>query len=376
MKAKICDTTLRDGEQAAGVVFTFSERQKILEMMAKSGVDQAEVGIPAMGEDEVKDLRKLAQLNYPIVLSTWNRAVREDLNKAYQTGIKRAHVSIPTSPVQMKAKLGMNPRQVEERIRRAVAYGQEKDMIISVGLEDASRAHQDFLIYLMKKLVGDGVQRFRYADTVSLLNPVTTSQRMERIIQSLPGVVEVEIHCHNDFGLATANTLAAMSAGVQWASTTIMGLGERAGNAALEEVVMAWRHLYQGGDGIDVSFLQPLASLVSKASGRKLSEAKPIVGSMVFSHESGIHVDGLIKNPKTYQSFDPGEIGRKHQFVPGRHSGFSTIVYLLQQEGIDIDSTKREELMKRVRSRALRQKRALHIPEVKEIAQKMLQSRG
>ncbi|HBI02793.1 MAG TPA: homocysteine methyltransferase, partial [Paenibacillaceae bacterium] len=121
MKAKICDTTLRDGEQAAGVVFTFSERQKILEMMAKSGVDQAEVGIPAMGEDEVKELRKLAQLNYPIVLSTWNRAVREDLNKAYQTGIKRAHVSIPTSPVQMKAKLGMNPRQVKERIRRAVA---------------------------------------------------------------------------------------------------------------------------------------------------------------------------------------------------------------------------------------------------------------
>lgn len=376
MKARICDTTLRDGEQAVGVVFTFSERQKILEMMAKSGVDQAEVGIPAMGEEEVKDLQKLAQFNYPILLSTWNRAVPEDLDKAYETGIQRAHISIPTSPIQMKAKLGMNPRQVEERIRRVVAYGQEKQMIISVGLEDASRADQDYLVLLMQKLAGDGVKRFRYADTVSVLNPVTTARRMEKLKKSLPGDVELEIHCHNDFGLATANTLAAMSAGVQWASTTVMGLGERAGNAALEEVVMAWRHLYQGEDGIDVSYLQPLASFVSEASGRKLSEAKPIVGSMVFSHESGIHVDGLLKNPKTYQSFDPGEIGRKHQFVPGRHSGFNTIVYLLQQEGIEIDSNKREELMKRVRSRALRKKRALYIPEVKEIAQKLLQSRG
>lgn len=371
MKMKICDTTLRDGEQAAGVVFTYEEKKKTMEIMAKSGIDQAEAGIPAMGEEELNDLQRLAALDFPIVLSTWNRAVKEDLDKAYQTGIKRAHVSIPTSPVQMKAKLGMNPEQVEERIRKAVAYGQEKGLLISVGLEDASRADQDFLIYLMKKLVGDGVQRFRYADTVSVLNPVTTSQRMERIIQSLPKDVELEIHCHNDFGLATANTLAALSSGVQWASTTVIGLGERAGNAALEEVVMAWRHLYQGEDGIDATYLQPLAAFVSKASGRKLSEAKPIVGSMVFAHESGIHVDGLLKNPQTYQSFDPGEIGRKHQFVPGKHSGFHAIVYFLQQEGIEVDFNKRDELMKRIRLRALRKKRALHIPEVKEIARQL-----
>lgn len=361
---QFCDTTLRDGEQAAGVVFSPEEKRNIVRLMAEAGIEQAEIGIPAMGKEEQEVIRSIVDMHLPIQLITWNRAIKEDIDSSRETGINWVHLSVPTSDIQIKAKLGLTRREIVTKIRRAVDYAKRFDLHVSVGFEDASRAYTPFIIELIHFLYEDGIRRFRYADTVSVLTPNTTQSVFATIIHECPDDIQLEIHCHNDYGLATANTLVALSAGAKWASTTILGLGERAGNASLEEVVMAWRHLYQGLVNVDTTYLHPLAEMVSKASGRLLPEAKPIVGTMVYTHESGIHIDGFLKNRETYQSFDPAEVGQDHRFVLGKHSGSNTIVYLLDQEGIKIDKQQGKELLEQVRTLAAHSKRTIGVSEL------------
>lgn len=372
---RFCDTTLRDGEQAAGVVFSPEEKRIIARLLAETGVEQAEIGIPAMGKEEQEVIRSILELDLPMKLSVWNRAVKEDIDASLATGAKWVHLTVPASDLQMKAKLNMNRQEIVTMIRRAVAYAQTFDLEISVGFEDASRAYTTFLVELIQVLYGDGIRRFRYADTVSALHPGNIGERIRQILDECPEDIELEVHCHNDFGLAAANTLAALAAGAGWASTTVAGLGERAGNAAMEEVAMAWRHLYQGTISLDTLRFHKLAEIVSAASGRPLHAAKPVVGPMVFAHESGIHVDGLIKHRDTYQSFSPTEVGSEHRFVVGKHSGWKTIAHILQQEGIHLNREQSIELLREIRTEAGRTKRALEPAEVKSLLGKISAAR-
>lgn len=359
-----CDTTLRDGEQAAGVVFTQEEKRNILRLLAEAGVEQAEIGIPAMGREEQEVIRSLVEMQLPMQLFTWNRALPKDIDASREAGIHWVHLSLPTSDLQIQMKLGYSREKAVTLIRRAIAYAQEKEMEVSVGFEDASRSSLSFLLELIQRLYADGVRRFRYADTVSQLTPFSAQKIIKKIVRESPPDIELEIHCHNDFGLATANTLAALAAGAKWASTTVLGLGERAGNASLEEVVMAWKHLYEGTVNVNPAYLPLLAETVSRASGRKLPEAKPIVGPLVYTHESGIHVDGVLKNRSLYQSFDPSEVGRDHRIVLGKHSGTHTIAYLLQQQGIQVDPKQGQKLLQQVRTLATHKKRPLGVSEL------------
>lgn len=371
---KFCDTTLRDGEQAAGVVFAPEEKRDIVRQLAQAGVEQAEIGIPAMGEEERNLIRSIADMGLPIKLSTWNRALKEDIDASLKTGVEWVHLTIPTSDLQMKAKLHMNRQEIVSMIRRAVAYAQKNRLGVSVGFEDASRAYTPFLTELVLMLHSDGVKRFRYADTVSVLQPVTMREKIKSILSECPEDVELEVHCHNDFGMATANTLAALEAGAMWASTTVTGIGERAGNASMEEVALGWRHLYGGRIGLDTIRFRELAEYVSSASGRPLPPAQPIVGTMVFTHESGIHVDGMLKNPETYQSFDPVEVGSEHRYVLGKHSGWKTVAHILRQRGIRPDRTLSMELMREVRLEADRNKRLLEPEELLELLEELRNS--
>ncbi|WP_027417112.1 homocitrate synthase [Aneurinibacillus terranovensis] len=368
----LCDTTIRDGEQAAGVVFTPDEKRYIVSLLAEAGIEQVEVGIPAMGEEEQKVIRSIVDMELPLELLTWNRAMMEDIDASRKTGVNWVHLSIPTSDILMQAKLKLDRKQIVTRIRRAVSYAQQYHLHVSIGFEDASRADTEYISRLIHVLYDDGIRRFRYADTVSVLHPFTAYERIAAIKKSCPTDIELEIHCHNDFGLATANTLSACAAGATWASTTILGLGERAGNAPLEEVVMAWRHLYHGRVDIETTYFPQLAQVVSQASGRLLSESKPIVGSMVYAHESGIHVDGLLKNRSSYQSFDPVEVGSEHRFVLGKHSGFSAIAYFLAQEGILIDRNQGNRLVECVRAIANKTKRTIDAVELKDLLRRMV----
>lgn len=365
----ICDTTLRDGEQAAGVAFTGDEKLEIAKRLAASGVEQAEVGTPAMGEEERKAIRRIVSLGLPMRLLTWNRAIRSDIDASISTGADWVHIALPVSPIQMKAKLNAEPDQIRELGRAIVNYALEKGLTVSVGFEDASRAGFSFLVELIRMLRREGVTRFRYADTLSVHHPGTIYARISTLLTVCPPDIELEVHCHNDFGLATANTLAGIEAGAKWASTTVLGIGERAGNTALEEVVMGWRHLYHGECAVRSDNLRSLAEFVSRASGRELPETKPLLGRLAFAHESGIHVDGMIKDRRTYQSFDPAELGTDHVFVLGKHSGRSSVRQALLMEGVDADERTVEALLLRIRHTADKRKGVVGTGELKRWAE-------
>jgi homocitrate synthase NifV len=349
---KLCDTTLRDGEQAAGVAFTREEKIEIIKLLSECGVEQAEVGIPAMGKREQEDIWAISELGLPMKLMTWNRALLCDIDKAWATGVNWSHISIPVSEIQLHGKLRLNPLEGLTQLMRVAEYGLRLGMTVSIGMEDASRASMSFLVELVNGLYQQGIRWFRYADTVSAHHPDQMANRVSTLLGAVPADVELEVHCHNDFGLATANTLSGIAAGATWASTTIAGIGERAGNAAMEEVVLAWRYLFGGQCEVRPEILKPLADKVIAAAGRSVGDAKPIVGHLAFTHESGIHVDGLLKGMATYQMFDPAEVGREHCFVLGKHSGSGGLAHVLNKQGLEVSPDTAGRLLERVREYA------------------------
>jgi homocitrate synthase NifV len=223
---------------------------------------------------------------------------------------------------------------------------------ITFGAEDASRADADFLALVARRAQACGASRIRFADTLGVLDPFTTYDAIARLRDAVD--IEIEIHAHNDLGLATANTLAALRAGATHANTTVNGLGERAGNAALEEVVMGVRHLHHGETGVNTQALVTISRLVERASGQKVAFNKSIVGEAVFTHESGIHIDGLLKNASTYESFDPSELGRQRRTVLGKHSGSQSVRQAYSALGVVLDDgSLTGRLLTRIRDHAM-----------------------
>jgi homocitrate synthase NifV len=231
----------------------------------------------------------------------------------------------------------------------------EAGAVVSVGLEDASRADAGFLAQVAALAQARGAVRVRYADTLGLLEPMGTQARIAALRQEID--IGIEIHAHNDLGLATANTLAALRGGATHASTTVNGLGERAGNAALEEVVMAARHLHGVECGVDTTALPGISQLVARASGRPVAAGKSIVGAAVFTHESGIHVDGLLKDRRNYESFSPEELGLSHRLVLGKHSGSHGVVNAYARLGVELSTAQAQQLLACIRDHVSAHKR-------------------
>ncbi|WP_235488375.1 homocitrate synthase, partial [Frankia sp. AvcI1] len=258
---KFCDTTLRDGEQAPGVAFTAAEKLAIAAALDAIGVHQIEAGIPAMGVTERDVLREILATDPHAEIVGWCRADHRDVEAAASCGLVTAHLTIPVSDLHLKSKLGRDRAWARLRVRDCVADATDRGMRVSVGFEDASRADDAFVTDLAGELRELGVTRLRWADTVGLLDPVSAHDRLGRLVRAVPG--PWEIHAHDDFGLATANTIAAVQAGFTWVSTTVLGLGERAGNAPIEEVAMALRHLLKLPVDLDTTSFRSLARLVS-----------------------------------------------------------------------------------------------------------------
>ncbi len=353
----IDDTTLRDGEQTAGVVFSLEEKKRIARMLDEIGVGELECGIPAMGKQEQASVRALVEMGLKARLITWNRATVEDIQASIEAGVGAVDISLSVSDLHIERKLRKSRDWVREQLKRALGFAKERGLYVSVGGEDASRADLDFLVELMTLAKGMGADRFRYCDTLGILNPFTMYENVRYLLARVD--LDLEVHTHNDLGMATANAIAGIKAGARFVNTTVNGLGERAGNAALEEVVMALKHACGIDPGIDTRRFVEISRFVGRASRRPVPEWKAVVGERVFSHESGLHADGVLKHPGNYEGFDPAEVGLSRHLVLGKHSGSHGLTFRLRQLGIELDRLEAADLLERVRSIAQRNKRPL-----------------
>jgi homocitrate synthase NifV len=358
----LVDTTLRDGEQTAGVVFSNREKLRIAKMLDNLGVHQIEAGIPVMGGDEKQVIQEMMGYGLQSSIMAWNRANVEDVKHSLDCGVDAVAISISTSDIHINHKLRTSREWVLENMTKAVEFAKNAGVYISVNGEDASRSDFDFLVKFMKEARAAGADRFRFCDTVGVLEPFKTYEVISRLIEATG--MEIEMHTHNDFGMATANALAGVKAGARFIGVTVNGLGERAGNAALEEVAMALKFLFDVNLGVNTRDFLNLCEYVARASGRQLYPNKPIVGANTFAHESGIHADGVLKHPATYEVFSPEEVGLERQIIIGKHSGSKSIKMKFLEYGIDLSDEDAEGLLAAVRSVTIDLKRPLFDKEL------------
>jgi len=361
-KILIDDTTLRDGEQTAGVVFANDEKRRIARILDEVGVNQIEVGIPAMGGDEKQVIASIVEMGLKASILAWNRAVISDIQHSIDCGVDAVAISISASDIHIVHKLQKDRDWVIDSIKKSVDFARLNNLYISVNAEDASRADFGFLVRFAQAAKDFGADRLRFCDTLGIFDPFKTYETIKKLKGEVD--IEIEMHTHNDFGMATANALAGVKAGAVYINTTVNGLGERAGNAALEEVVMALKFIEDIDLGFKTERFRELSEYVANASARHIPVWKAIVGVNVFAHESGIHADGVLKNPKNYEAFSPEEVGLTRQMVIGKHSGSNSLIAKFNEYGIALSKDDAEEILKIVRSTSVQLKRALFDKEL------------
>ncbi|MEN6350895.1 MAG: homocitrate synthase [Syntrophomonas sp.] len=366
----VVDTTLRDGEQTAGVVFANEEKVRIASYLGEIGVDQIEAGIPVMGGFEKECIKQIVRLGLKSSIMAWNRAVISDIKESIDCGVDAVAISISTSDIHIEHKLRTTREDVLNRMADAVKFAKDNQLYVSVNAEDASRSNIDYLTEFALIAKHNGADRLRFCDTVGTLTPLAAFRYIKTLIDAVG--IKIEMHTHNDFGMAVANALSGVYAGANYVGVTVNGLGERAGNACLQEVVMGLKYLMNVDLNYNTTLFREVAEYVAQASGRALSISKPIVGSGIFAHESGIHGDGVIKNPLTYEVFSPEEVGLERQIVIGKHSGSAAIKDKFTREyGIELSHKDADDILARARAMAIHMKRSLFDKELMYIYEEL-----
>lgn len=347
-KILVEDTTLREGEQMARVVFTEKIKREILEGLKEANVPYAEVGIPVMGASELRDLLNILRDYKQPMLIGWNRGMIKDLEHSAKAGFRGVHIGIPTSDKHLQGQLKKDKSWVIDTAASLCEFCIKEGMeVISVSAIDMSRSDITFLQEYAKTLESAGATRLRLSDTVGILNPEKTAEIVKQIrkVSNIP----LQMHMHNDYGLSLANMLAGVVAGAEQVQVTVNGLGERNGITALHQAAVALELMYGFDTGINLKALYPLSQLVAKHTKFPIANNEPVIGRGCFSHESGIHVDGMLKSRESFQAFDPTLVGRDHEFVLGKHSGSAAVRWFLAQQGIQVTAEEANEILPFVR---------------------------
>lgn len=352
-KIRILDTTLRDGEQTPGIAFSTQAKVEIARALDELGVHEIDAGFAAVSESERRSLREISSLNLRANVMSLSRATPGDVDAAISCGIRYVAVFVALSDIHLEKKLHIDEAKAFDMVARALRYAKSKGVTFRFGVEDASRAPMDRLMRFYEMALETGAATIGYADTCGIDTPDSIYGNIEAIRKKFPDAV-IGAHCHNDMGLAVANSLFAFKAGAQQIHVCMNGFGERAGNASLEEFVMALKQGYGVDAGIRTEKIFGVSKLVYSHARLEAPFNKPIVGKFVFSHESGIHAHGILSEPKTYEPFPPAEVGREHEILLGKHSGMSNLNFYLNRyfPGCELSEEQKQAVLGSIKSKA------------------------
>lgn len=348
-KITVYDTTLRDGEQTPGVCLRTPEKLQIAKKLDELGIHQIEAGFPVVSNEEKRSVKAIVNEDLDAQILVLSRTKKSDIDTAIDCDVDGIITFMGTSDLHLKHKIKMTREEILNVCMSSIEHAKDHGLFVAFSAEDATRTDLDFLKQLYKKADSYGVDRVHIADTVGAISPYG----MEYLVKEIRPVVKAEIalHCHNDFGMALSNSIAGLLAGANAVSTTVNGIGERAGNCSLEELIMTLKIIY----GIDLDFniskFYEISKLVESLTHMKIPDNKPIVGKNIFRHESGIHVDAVIEEPLTYEPFLPEMVGQQRRIVLGKHSGCRAVRAKLNECGIDVTKDELCKIVEQVKSK-------------------------
>jgi 2-isopropylmalate synthase len=365
----ILDTTLREGEQTPYVNFTILEKIEIAKLLDKIGVDMIEAGDPSVSPSVYEAIKKISSLKLNAEILAHSLAIKQNILRAKECGVDRVVVLYPTSDIHLKTKVNKTREQALEIIKEHVEYARSLGLKVRYTPEDATRTEYEFLVKACNTAIEAGADRISVADTSGIISPDEFSEKITKLKKDLLPC-DIDVHCHNDLGLALANSLAAIKAGADCIHVTVNGMGERSGIPDISETIVADAILNKNNK-YNLNYLTEISSYVEKVSGFFTSPNKPITGNNAFSHKCGVHTDGVLKNPKTYEAFDPRIIGRERKIIIDKYTGKSAVKSMLEEYDIEVSEEELKKIVFEIKNIGDRRK-ILHESDILEIAEKII----